>query len=432
MTKKFLPLFFLCGFIVSIFGGCALFDEDAVGAITMPEAIDEATEDAAEGAIVDVYWDATYSMRGYTTLAAGNVYRTLPDLLGDIGDSMGEVHFFRFGENVTPLSGREHRKFSEPGFYDELVTAVHNAVDTANADHLSIIVTDLFESDADWSNVTKKLKDKYFAKHNAVAVIGIKNSFNGDIFDVGLNAAKFSYDSGDNPERFRPFYLIVMGSDGKVKNFLAKWKERQTMPNETGYLLLSENLIDGAGDFSALKIKSSENLYADERLGIKDKRMKEFGVDSFADPVSLTVSFAYRPTLGACPLDMNALKTSVKIFSLEDETWQRTEQDGDAKVTVAPSGDAADDYDVTLTFTPETNLAADRINFVAAAVTPDAKGYRLPDWVRAWNMANVDVSPSDFDGAKTTNLLRVIESLKDSALSAAQPSLVKINLVIDK
>ena len=37
---------------------------------------------------------------------------------------------------------------------------MHNVVDAANEEHLSVIITDLFESDADWSNVTKKLKDK--------------------------------------------------------------------------------------------------------------------------------------------------------------------------------------------------------------------------------------------------------------------------------
>ena len=52
---------------------------------------------------VDVYWDATYSMQGYTTIPEGNVYRSLPDNLEDIGNSMGQVKFFRFGETVQPL-----------------------------------------------------------------------------------------------------------------------------------------------------------------------------------------------------------------------------------------------------------------------------------------------------------------------------------------
>ena len=56
---------------------------------------------------VDVYWDATVSMQGFTTLAAGNVYRTLPDMLGELGGSLGEARFFRFGEQITPIDGRE-------------------------------------------------------------------------------------------------------------------------------------------------------------------------------------------------------------------------------------------------------------------------------------------------------------------------------------
>ena len=44
---------------------------------------------SAEKIDTDIYFDATVSMKGFTTLAAGNVYLTLPDLLGDLGGAMG-------------------------------------------------------------------------------------------------------------------------------------------------------------------------------------------------------------------------------------------------------------------------------------------------------------------------------------------------------
>ena len=43
---------------------------------------------APEKTDTDVYFDATVSMKGFTTLAADNVYLTLPDLLGDLCGAM--------------------------------------------------------------------------------------------------------------------------------------------------------------------------------------------------------------------------------------------------------------------------------------------------------------------------------------------------------
>ena len=163
-------LLMVCSFLLA---GCG--DDDTAVKITMPPQVASEEAGADTPTAVDVYWDATYSMAGYATLPEGNFYRTLPDELGDLGSSMGGVTFYRFGEEIKELPGREYRQFSNPGYYTEVITAFHNVIDKADASHLSIVVTDLFESDADWSNVTQKLKEKYFGQHLSVAIIGIKN-----------------------------------------------------------------------------------------------------------------------------------------------------------------------------------------------------------------------------------------------------------------
>ncbi len=399
------------------------------GSVAPPEHPMQA-ETVPEKIPVDIYWDATYSMQGYTTLSAGNLYRTLPAHLGDIGDAMGGVKFFRFGETVRPLAGREHLRFADASYYDEVITATHRAIDAADPKHLSVIVTDLFESDADWSNVTQKLKEKFFAQHHAVALIGIRNSFKGDVFDVGLNAAKYFYDSGNDPTKFRPFYMLVMGPDPKVRDFIERWRERQQGPNETHYLLLSEILMDKEGDFTNLKQKAATNLFPDERLAIKDRRIREFGIDSYGDPASLTVDFQYQPAFGACPLDMNTLQSEVELYALsESGEWATVDRDEKATATIQENVEQPGEYEVVVSLTPETCLMPDQINFLHVAIVPKGKSFKLPDWVKAWNMSNVDVSPDYFDGSKTVNLKHIAESLKDSALSAAKPRLVHLDMV---
>ncbi len=424
MKKKFLNLAFIAMILLAAtLTGCS---EDI--SIELPPDFQKTPEPVPEKVFMDIYFDATYSMQGYTTLSAGNVYRTLPDLLFDIGSSMGEVKFYSFGENIKEIEGKEYRRFSSPEPYDEIITAVHNVIDNSNDSHLSVIITDLFESDSDWSNVTKKLRDKYFAKHQAVAVIGIKNSFYGDIFDVGLNAAKFNYNSYDTPERFRPFYLIIIGAEVSVNEFMEKFKERQSLPNETGYLLLSENLTESTNDFSKLKILEMENFFADDIFNISDKRVKEFGLDSFSEPAMFTVDFDYKQKLGACPLDISALTTQAQVMYFDGEEWKlRTEND--INIELIPLENQ--NYSAKVTLTPEKSFAEGYVNFVQASLSPTAKGYKLPDWVKEWSMANVDVAPENFDGSKTVNLTQVLGSLKDSVFATARPALLKINFIVD-
>ena len=385
-------------------------------ALTAPEKID-----------TDIYFDATVSMKGFTTLAAGNVYLTLPDLLGDLGGAMGETNFFAFGEQIRPLDRANYRKFTTPEVYTEPITAVANVIDRADMNHLSIIVTDLFESESDWSNVTQKLREKFFANHLAVAVIGIKNSFHGEIFDVGLNAAKFSYNSWDNPDRFRPFYLLVMGRDDFVKNFLRKFNDRQTLPNDTGYLLLSENLTENPSDFSSFELGDVENFYSDDTLGL-DGRTKEFGLDKFSAPASFMINWQYQPPLGACPLDLSEIDTSVEIFSVDGEEWTPRDKN-DVRVSLLKDDRQSQSFLLKVSLTPEKSLTEGKLNFVRIKVMPTERGYKLPAWIDLWSV-NIDASAKNFDGSKTVNLSRVLGSLKDSVFAASRPALMQINFVV--
>ena len=375
----------------------------------------------------DIYFDATVSMRGFTTLAAGNVYLTLPDLLGDLCGSLGEVKFYSFGEQIHALDGRSYRQFTTPTVYTEAITAVANVVDRADTNHLSIIITDLFESESDWSNVTQKLREKFFANHLTVAVIGIRNSFNGEIFDVGFNAARFNYNSFDNPDRYRSFYILVLGNDSIVKNFLRKFNERQSLPNDTGYLLLSESLTENVSDFSSFELGEVENFYSDDTLGL-EAGIKEFGLDNFNESASFMFSWKYEPPLGACPLDLSEVDTAVEIFSVDGEDWTPLDKN-DVRVSLLKDDRQSEIFLVKVSLTPEKSLAEDKLNFVRIKVMPKEQSFKLPSWVELWSVT-VDGADQKFDGSKTVNLNRVLNSLKDSIFAAAHPALMQINFVV--
>ena len=335
----------------------------------------------------DIYFDSTVSMRGFTKLRDGNVYLKLPDLLGDMCSSTGTVNFFAFGADIRPLEGRTYRQFATPDVYNELITAVANVVDAADTDHLSIIVTDLFESDSDWSNVTQKLRDKFFAKNLTVAVIGIRNSFYGEIFDVGLNAAKFEYNSWDDPNRYRPFYLLVLGRDGAVKNFLRDFKERQSLPEDTGYLILSDNLTDAPKNFSSVPPESDlSNFVRDTKFAMDSKDTLEVAVDKFSSPATFKMNFICEPADGVCAIDRKNLIVDMELFSSNDgKNWQAVpidKADFIAKVEPVANDKGADEYSLEFSFTPEKILNRDAVNFLHVSLRPSKSGYDVQQWVK--------------------------------------------------
>ena len=360
---------------------------------------------------------------------------------------MGAIKFYSFGAQIQPLEGRNYRQFTTPAPYVETITAISNVVDAADTNHLSIIVTDLFESEADWSNVVKKIRGKFFENHLAVGVIGIKNSFKGKIFDVGLNAASFDYDSYDYPHRFRPFYILIMGKEFNVKYFMEEFKDRQTLPNDTEYLLLVKNLSALSNALPEQEVLEMENLFREEKFDVTKDGIREIGIKSFNDPSTFVLKFKREVPLGACPFEP-VLKSKIKVFNQEKDSWQLiSENEFDVKIAapgeeeqqispdtdfyaeIKPVEDSENTFTLKLTFTPDKLLQRENINFVSISISPTGKSYKLPQWVSNWSMANVDVSPNDFDGTKTVNLTRVLGSLKDSLYSAESPNLIKLNFI---
>ena len=386
--------------------------------------------------ITDIYWDATVSMQGFTRLASGNVYRSLPDIMGDLassplGKDPGEVHFFRFGEQITPIEGREYRRFINPDYYTETITSFSSVLDVADPTHLSIVVTDLFENDADWSNVTQKLREKYFSKHLTVAIMGIKNPFMGEIYDVGLNAATYSHNSGDDPNMFRPFYLFLMGPEIQVRTFMTKLKESQSQEAEIECAVFSEHFTPQVFAFNLASAKEKQNLFEDRQLQKSDERLQEIGIANHKENVHLSL-------VGKCQLspyiclseeNLNNLDPQINIYSLNsDEQWERQDLGKGVKSTFSFQGG---DSTLNVTFPPDGVMPRGKIGLLQIKVAPTKDNLDIPQWLNDWDMGDIDANPDSFDGSKTVNLKRIANSLKDSLLAAANPTLAEFYLVVD-
>ena len=467
-------------FITMTLSGCVPDDGPI---LTMPPGSIVPLPPKSNQITVDVYWDATPSMKGFTKLAAGNVYRALPDMLSDLCGSMGNevaVNFFSFGEQIHPLDRASYRKFATPEVYTEAKTVVSNVIDRADANHLSIIVTDLFEDDADWSNVTQKLRDKY------VAIIGIKNSFYGEIFDVGLNAAYFNYNSGDDPARYRPFYLFLMGSEPQVRTFMESWKKKMSASENIKYVVFSEYFATYIPD---MQNTTKKHLFDDDKLKKADRRLQEVGIEDRNLQAEFTLYGKLKENEDYCLVNKKFDNSPIKVFAWNDTIvkgesvdtgkeseniendkegslldkisawfgkdedaeknatgnndedadkstegeksgWEEQENKGDAEATFESNEDN-ENWTLKLTFTPGITIPWGQIALIQVQVVPSSENLQLPEWISEWDMGDIDVAPDQFDGAKTVNLKRIASSLKDYLMVDAHPAIAELYLVID-
>jgi len=167
---------------------------------------------ASEKLQVRVYVDASGSMQGFTVPQPTSRYvQFLQELRLGVGTrwGAGQVQCFRFGERVAPIPNL--LAGLEPAFYQDRETRIDEPLGKADARALTILVTDLFQNNADVVALIEALRAKFMPARLALGIWGLRSEFDGRIYGVGPTSLNFVYRSKGDPKTFRPFYLIAAG-----------------------------------------------------------------------------------------------------------------------------------------------------------------------------------------------------------------------------
>lgn len=177
-----------------------------------------------EGMAVKVYVDGTASMAGYTNNNAPSVYKDIVKSLEPLFHARwksNKIEFVRFGDSYVPFNGEEFLKFEKEDFYQDKDTRLDNVIKDTDNRNLSIIITDLFQTNQHYTSLSNALESKCFGNQadRGFAIIGVKSQFKGKIYDIA-NHAPVEYSSEDGKVgTYRPLYMLVIGNDVDVKVF---------------------------------------------------------------------------------------------------------------------------------------------------------------------------------------------------------------------
>lgn len=407
---------------------------------------------ASEGLKVDLFFDATLSMQGFVQTQTNSHYQqTIPLLERGVieGWKGGEVSFYKFGDEIAPLPGREYLDAAKPKFYSDVKynkrTFIERVIDRAELEHLTIIVTDLFQDNADVNQLSEKLKQKFIANSLAVGVLAIRSQYEGTVYDVGADNYAFGYKTKERPETGRPFYLLAFGSHANIAHYFATLESAGLKAFfEKHALIFSRFLTAQPGSFTSAKLKtadkiseiSTSNFFSQNYTGTQ---VKAFKVIKGKTQAQFSTEWVYQPL-------PNVLEHSSELIS--DVTCWRGQNTGARELVLSEDQQAKKALSVSAKLLPDNSpfsklqIRADlQVSQIPSAgiyrykIVLRPGRYSLPSWVSEWNMGDGEIKAwhlrkSDFNGAKTYNLENFLATLQGAVLSTTTPEAGEISCYI--
>ena len=383
---------------------------------------------ASSRARVSVYLDSTVSMRGYVNYPTDTEYalalKSIEQAL-NIAWQDSDLQFYRFGNKLRPLTRDEFLQAATPAFYKDDVTKLQDLIEGLDPDQVSLLVTDLFQTDQDLQAVITTINNRFFKKNKVAALVGMTSRFDGYVFDVGATNRRFRYQSSSDPDSFRPFFFIVLGPQEEVLRFTSAYQK--ILPEEIPSRLLVY----------------SDTWAAQGRL-LPSRGLLPAGQRTYAATSSLLPEGAPYPQFllkdhpGLLLLDYEiTLPYAMKVARPEVSAGQlQLWKDGKFASSSAPVLQKAEvlhtvSQDRSLTcqtafYLDPAQLPEHGIYRIQAALSPELGNYR--EIQKVFKDRNMDVSglagwnDTNFPGHTTFNLNKFTDGLAEVAYATFKPS----------
>jgi hypothetical protein len=385
-------------------------------------------------------------MKGFIVPGIASRYQQALPFLESIverGWSGGQVAFYRFGTIIEDLPERKYLEAQRPQFYiDNKVfkeTLIQNVIDKASTDDLTIVVTDLFQTDVDVNLITKKIKEKYFANNLAVGVLAVKSEFSGQVFDVGPNNYAFSYKSDNgNPATFRPFYVLALGNHADVSNYLDQaLKTSLGSFAETQMVIFSPYVTEKVVSFEDSALTDISKLQEVRDLLPTDastESVKQFRIlDSSTPLASFSAKLDYKPLRYTMPVASSELEPGITAFMCgSGELQENNEAQRAFAIKEARLNESTLDFkaEIVPSFLPGAGIYCFKVSL-------HPKEYKTPDWFAQWNMSSGQVeaamkNPKQFNGSTTFNLETFLTNLWATTLQLHKPKVAEFYCYVKK
>ncbi|KPQ40047.1 MAG: hypothetical protein HLUCCO16_04795 [Phormidium sp. OSCR] len=399
---------------------------------------------------IDVFVDGTPSMEGFVTGTTDSAYIRMIDALDSVFQTRpphpnAEVNYYRLGRPLDQPWDENERILSESiargdylrakqtifysGSSDQFpfleMSRAADAIERYQDDNrLTVIVSDIYEEDADLTQLSRLIQTDYLRNSNqsyAVGLIGVRSSFDGEIYDVGIGADSF-YWVGE-----RPFYVLILGNLSNVQDAIEKtMSEMSTVQNKVEVSLFSPNqiLINPVG-LPEIKPELDSISGVNRPVRLNNRQIIIEAPDNSTDlleiesdqtsPIQIDYQIPIAKVSHISPLQ--TIQTQVQVQQVDEFSNQLEPVDDNPRLKEALELSDWRIEDNTLHL--EVTLHSDRLDpgiytFVVDAIAQDLAE---PSWWQEWT-----ITQNQEDGSRTHNLARFLRQLQ-SPISQTQPTL---------
>ncbi len=189
---------------------------------------------------VDWYFDATASLQGFVSpRAAGASYiqfvKTLEESLDSLYLQQAVFHTYKFGTASRPFT--DLKESFRPDFYSASEgykdTDLEVAGRALNPNGMTIIITDLFQSDNHIEAFRAALLKQGLGKRFQFGVLAVSAGFQGTLYDIPPLGTSMPYQGP------HPVYAILLGPQEQVRALIADVLHRGTTE-------MGANIVQGA------------------------------------------------------------------------------------------------------------------------------------------------------------------------------------------
>ena len=416
MQWRFLALAGLC-FIASncgLFAGGSGHSDNTDKWPPSPDA--EVTGEPAPSATLtaDVFIDGTSSMQGFAKAGQSRYSRFIQDLDAALTSvwPASDVRYFKFGSHARQLANRnEFQQITQPAFYTESglaeSTDIDKALASSNPEHLTIIVTDLFEEAGDVNALDRLLKTRFLTKNAAVGLLAVPSEFDGVVYDARV--PPFAYRTTGDPASFRPFYALIIGRVADVDQLVSSLSQHP---------YISRELFTLAAGFVAST--STAALRQAKNLADVDGHGDSFRFNDNAQPARLSVSLN------------TVLRQGVPVFDSKQVEMVAEEISNGHAVPVSSlrlAGFTGAAPNFTAIIEAAAPLTGGTHVYHVTLKLPERAAFPTPSWVKVWHAD----SPSPANNPNhTMNLEPFVNTLLQSSTVIHAPTLARVSFRLTK
>lgn len=360
---------------------------------------------------VDLALDATTSMEGYAQ--PGTTYgRFLDGLESALGAKWqaADVRYFRFGSRVDSIGRETFRSarstaafYRVAGLYER--TNIDSVLVRTAPERLTVIVTDLFQTDDDKNSLVELLKTRAFARGLSVGLVPVESAFKGRVFDAPNGAYAYASTESDS-STYRPFYALVVGQAPVLMRFFDTIRSVEGVKPDR-MLLVSPYVVK---QYAVNLTKPSDTKGINVASNGEQGKPYQFRIRPGESGGRLSGQLTYELLPSAAPLVPERIV--LKVYRAAESDSVASDELRLSNPRAESNGTLAFDLNVNVT-QPEGSYT-----YLMLFETSDIEGQTAPAWVSALSSTNPTAAS---EANRTLNLDRFVTDLVQASATVQTP-----------